>query len=98
MKTISVNEVNEKLLLGESINILDVREVAEVQKGKIPSAINIPLRLLEFRMNELDKNQQYYVVCQSGGRSSQAVQFLAYQGYNVINIDGGMLDWPGNIE
>ncbi|WP_064093285.1 rhodanese-like domain-containing protein [Rossellomorea aquimaris] len=98
MKTVTVNEVNEKLLLGESLNILDVREVAEVQKEKIPSAVNIPLRLLEFRMNELDKKKQYYVICQSGGRSSQAVQFLEYQGYNVININGGMLDWNGSIE
>ena len=32
-------------------------------------------------------------VCRSGGRSSQAVQFLASQGHDVANIEGGMTQW-----
>lgn len=98
MKTIMANEVNQRLSAGEKLNIIDVRETAEVQNGKIPTSINIPLGLLEFRMNELDKKNDYIVVCQSGGRSSQAVKFLAYQGYNVTNMNGGMLAWEGKVE
>ena len=98
MKTIMANEVNQRLSAGEKLNIIDVREAAEVQNGKIPTSINIPLGLLEFRMNELDKKNDYIVVCQSGGRSSQAVKFLAYQGYNVTNMNGGMLAWEGKVE
>ncbi|MFC7783862.1 MULTISPECIES: rhodanese-like domain-containing protein [unclassified Rossellomorea] len=98
MKTISPNEVIERLSAGEPLNIIDVREVAEVQTGKIPTSIHLPLGLLEFRMNELDKKKEYIVVCQSGGRSSQAVRFLDYQGFNVINMNGGMLAWEGKVE
>ncbi|MBN8193127.1 rhodanese-like domain-containing protein [Bacillus sp. NTK074B] len=98
MKTISVNELNQRLSAGEKLEIIDVREAAEVQNGKIPTSVNIPLGLLEFRMNELDKKKEYIVVCQSGGRSSQAVKFLDYQGYNVTNMNGGMLAWEGKLE
>ncbi|MEH7441524.1 rhodanese-like domain-containing protein [Bacillus sp. JJ1122] len=75
--------------------VVDVREVSEVAEGIIPGAIHIPLGLLEFRMNELDKNKTYVIVCRSGGRSSRATQFLEYQGFNVINMQGGMMSWQG---
>ncbi|WP_226674823.1 rhodanese-like domain-containing protein [Rossellomorea aquimaris] len=98
MKIISANEVSQRLSAGEKLNIIDVREVSEVRNGKIPTSVNIPLGLLEFRMNELEKKEDYIVMCQSGGRSSQAVKFLEYQGYNVTNMNGGMLAWEGKVE
>ncbi|MFC4322980.1 rhodanese-like domain-containing protein [Litchfieldia salsa] len=85
-------------LLGEELNLIDVREVEEVAQGKIPGAINIPLGLLEFRMQELDKAKEYIMVCRSGGRSAQALKFLESHGFNVINMTGGMLAWEGPIE
>lgn len=98
MKTIDAQEVQERLEAGEQLNIIDVREADEVAEGKIPEAVHIPLGLVEFRMNELDKNKEYFVVCHAGGRSARAVQFLDSQGYNVTNIAGGMLAWEGELE
>ena len=98
MKTIEPEEVEARLSSGEPLDIIDVREVEEVQSGKIPTAVNIPLGLLEFRMNELDKSKEYIVVCHAGGRSARAVQFLESQGYNVTNMNGGMLEWEGKTE
>ncbi|MFD2638498.1 rhodanese-like domain-containing protein [Piscibacillus salipiscarius] len=98
MKTIDSKTVQEKLDQGEDLNLIDVREVEEVQEGKIPGAVNIPLGLIEFRENELDKNQEYIMVCRSGGRSGQATQFLESKGYNVTNMEGGMLSWEGPVE
>ncbi|BCB03859.1 rhodanese-like domain-containing protein [Bacillus sp. KH172YL63] len=98
MKTILASEVKKRLESGETLNIIDVREVAEVKTGKIPGSVNIPLGLLEFRMNELNKRTDYIVVCQSGGRSSQAVKFLDYQGFSVTNMQGGMSVWEGKME
>jgi len=98
MKTIDPQEVQARLEAGEQLNIIDVREADEVAEGKIPQAIHIPLGLVEFKMNELDKNEEYFVVCHAGGRSARAVQFLESQGYNATNVNGGMLAWEGETE
>ena len=95
MKTMTTQQVQELVESKQAINLIDVRETNEVAAGKIPGAINIPLGLLEFRMNELDKSKEYIMVCRSGGRSGQATNFLENHGYKVTNMDGGMLDWNG---
>ncbi|MCM3598594.1 rhodanese-like domain-containing protein [Metabacillus idriensis] len=95
MKQLTAKEVENAL---DSLNVIDVREADEVASGKIPGAVNIPLGLLEFRMHELDKSKEYTMVCRSGGRSGRAAQFLEGQGFKVINMTGGMLDWDGKTE
>jgi rhodanese-related sulfurtransferase len=98
MKTLTAKEVEALLTEGKKLDIVDVRETDEVAVGKIPGAVNIPLGLVEFRMNELDKTKEYIMVCRSGGRSGRASQFLESQGYKVINMTGGMLSWEGKVE
>ncbi|MFC7680478.1 rhodanese-like domain-containing protein [Paenibacillus sp. GCM10028914] len=98
MKEITPVEVERLLNEGSSLNIIDVRETDEVEAGKIPGAVNIPLGLVEFRKQDLDKSKEYIMVCRSGGRSSRATEYLEHQGYNVINMTGGMLAWEGKTE
>lgn len=98
MKSITTQELQSLLEQGKEVNIIDVRETAEVASGKIPGAVNIPLGLVEFKMNELDKSKEYYITCRSGGRSSSACQFLDNQGFNVTNVEGGMMAWEGDVE
>ena len=98
MKEISTQEVQQRLENGEQLNLIDVREVAEVNEGHIPGITNIPLGLLEFRMHELDKNKPYIMVCRSSARSGQATAFLTAQGYDATNMVGGMLAWQGEVE
>ncbi|KLV26868.1 rhodanese-like domain-containing protein [Niallia circulans] len=98
MKEITTTELNSKLRSGEKVSIIDVREPAEVATGKIPEAINISLRLIEFRLHELDKQKEYFIICQSGGRSNQAAQILNKYGYRVVNVIGGMQNWEGKVE
>lgn len=98
MKSITTQELQSLLEQGKEVNIIDVRETAEVASGKIPGAVNIPLGLVEFKMNELDKSKEYYINCRSGGRSSSACQFLDNQGFNVTNVEGGMMAWEGDVE
>ncbi|KKO52340.1 rhodanese-like domain-containing protein [Paenibacillus sp. DMB20] len=98
MKEITPKEVENQLNEGKSLNIIDVREIEEVAEGKIPGAVNIPLGLIEFRKQDLDKSKEYIMVCRSGGRSARAAEYLKYQGYNVINMVGGMLAWEGKTE
>lgn len=98
MKTILPQEVEAKLASGETLHLIDVREVDEVQAGHIPGIKHIPLGLLEFRMHELDKKTPYIMICRSGGRSGQATAFLESHGYNVTNMSGGMLEWTGEVK
>lgn len=98
MKAITAKEL--ELLINEekALNVIDVREVDEVASGKITGSLNIPLSLIEFRMHELDKSKEYILVCRSGARSGRATQFLASHGFDVTNMNGGMLAWEGNME
>lgn len=90
------DELEKKMQLNEDIVVLDVREAAEYSFNHIPNAISIPLGELEERMNELNKENEIYVVCRTGNRSDLAAQKLAEKGFaNVINVIPGMSQWTG---
>ena len=74
----------------EPLSVLDVREVDEFEALHLEGAQNLPLSQLADTYDQLDKDLLYYVICKSGMRSARACQFLAEQGYEVINVQGGM--------
>ena len=82
----------------EHLDLIDVREVHEFQAGHAPGARNLPLSTLEQGYKELTSDQEYYIICQGGGRSASACQFLKAQGLAVTNVEGGMNQWPGDVE
>lgn len=43
----------------------------------------------------LSKEKKYYIVCQSGGRSSRTCSLLRKNGYDVINVSGGVGSYVG---
>lgn len=98
MKEITTKQLQESLDNGEDLNIIDVRRDDEVAEGKIPSAKHIIMDEIPNRLNELKKDETYYIVCRSGGRSTKVSEYLEAKGYDVINVDGGMLDWEGKTE
>jgi rhodanese-related sulfurtransferase len=81
-------------LLAEAF-VLDVREPDEWARGHIENAVHIPLGQLQERVGEVPLGQKVLCVCAVGGRSSMATQFLASQGRDAINLDGGMTAWEG---
>jgi rhodanese-related sulfurtransferase len=88
--TVSIDQVPHPL--PEGLTVLDVREPMEWAQGHIEGALHIPLGVLTARVHELPAAQTL-VVCKVGGRSAQAVMWLQQQGHDVVNLDGGMLDW-----
>lgn len=78
--------------LPEGLIVLDVREQVEWDHGHIPGAVHVPLMDLPDRVAELSHDQTL-VVCKVGGRSAQATGWLSQQGFDVVNLDGGMLEW-----
>ncbi|MCM3309548.1 rhodanese-like domain-containing protein [Streptococcus oralis] len=89
MKEISFDEFY-KLYQKGSLSVLDVREVEEFETLHLEGAQNLPLSQLADIYDQLDKDLLHYVICKSGMRSARACQFLAEQGYDVINVQGGM--------
>ena len=89
MKEITFNDFYQ-LYQKESLSVIDVREVEEFETLHLEGVQNIPLSQLADTYEQLDKDQLYYVICKSGMRSARACQFLAEQGYDVINVQGGM--------
>lgn len=98
MKEITNTALQQMIENGESLNIIDVRNVDELATGYIAESINIPLPLIEFKLPDIEKKKKYYVICHAGGRSAQAVQFLEQYGYDVTNVQGGMDAWAGPIQ
>ncbi|MGI2326688.1 rhodanese-like domain-containing protein [Planococcus sp. YIM B11945] len=98
MNRMTTQEVQEYIENNKDASLIDVRETEEVKVGKIPGAVNIPLGLIEFRLQDIDKSKEHIMICRSGNRSGMAANILENNGYNVINMDGGMLDWDGPTE
>lgn len=74
--------------------LLDVREPAEWNAGHAPNAIHIPLGSIPERLKDLPIAAGVLpVVCRSGVRSAKAVEYLAAQGVQAINVAGGMQAW-----
>lgn len=82
----------------DKLHVIDIREAEELEYGKIPNAINLPLSDMQSLMAGLDKNTEYYIVCQSGSRSQMACQFLSQHGYKLVNVMGGMGAYRGALQ
>lgn len=79
-------------VVGADGQLIDVREPDEVAGGTLAGARNIPLGDLPARVGELDPGRRVVLLCRSGGRSTQAAEFLAAAGFgDVVNLEGGML-------
>ena len=90
MNEISISEL--QAILPETV-VIDVRELDEFTSGHVPGAIHIPLSTVPVRMNELDREVDYQVICEAGGRSAQACAYLEAQGFSVANVLGGTGAW-----
>ena len=71
--------------------VLDVREPHEVERDSLPDILHIPLAELQLRVDEIPTGQPVAVICHSGGRSAHATAFLISEGYEAVNVAGGML-------
>lgn len=95
VKTITVDELQQRLARHEPLLLLDVRSPEEyAHDGHIAGSRLLPLPVLTQRSAELPKDRAIVCVCRSGNRSGVACELLARQGFgDVINLTGGMLAW-----
>jgi rhodanese-related sulfurtransferase len=78
------------------IKLIDVRTPEEFASGHIPGAVNVPVNEVSPSnptIAALSKDEEVYVVCAVGGRSSAASDTLAAGGYKAVNVGGGTEGW-----
>jgi rhodanese-related sulfurtransferase len=99
IENISPDQLNEKIESRGDFFLLDVRTPAEYAQQAIPGSYLIPLQELGQRMRDLPKDKEIVVYCRVGNRSAAASSFLARHGYNVKNLEGGIMLWnmAGNV-
>ena len=79
----------EQLVTGGA-SVLDVRTAKELAKfGAVEGSLNIPLDDIRKRLDEIPKDRDVLIYCQSGQRSYVANRILCQKGYKVKNISGG---------
>ena len=101
MKTITCHEIKKRRDEGESLNLVDVREPAEVDEFNI-GGICLPLNKIQgMETEEIDdlKDEEVICYCRSGQRSMMAGLVLEQMGFtNVKNLEGGVIAWKENFE
>ena len=73
--------------------LLDVRQDDEWDAGHAPDARHVALAELPDHVDSLDVERPIVCVCRSGGRSARAAAFLTEQGFDAVNMAGGMTAW-----
>ena len=72
------------------INVVDVRKIGEYDNQHVEDAKLLSLDYVYEHLDELNKDEEYYVHCAGGYRSVIAISILQPYGYkNLINVEGG---------
>lgn len=62
--------------------------------GAIAGSVNIPMGLVEQRLDEIPTDRDVVVICHLGARSGHITRRLNALGYDrAINLHGGMAAW-----
>lgn len=91
-KNLTPVQASAALRRGE-LQLVDVREHAELSQGRVDGAKHIPLAALSQRLHELDQERPVAFLCRSGSRSAIATRHAAKAGLDAANVKGGVLGW-----
>lgn len=102
------NETSEKIaildresyanaIIGDKVQLVDVRTSKEYRGGHIKNAFNIDFfNVTNFKKSfeKLDKDKPVYLYCRSGARSQKAARRLVDMGFSKIyDLKGGYIRW-----
>lgn len=78
----------------DNVQIVDVRGVNEYKISHVPGAKNVFVGTLPENIDEIPRDKEIIVHCQSGDRATIAYSLLRRNGFdNVKNYPGGMKEW-----
>ncbi|MBF6978835.1 rhodanese-like domain-containing protein [Aerococcaceae bacterium zg-BR22] len=93
MQSISMQAFTEKVA-NENVSILDVRGIEKYRAGHIPGAKHY---IAGETQAKLSPEITYYIICQVGVTSVRVTKALEALGFDVINVEGGMVQWQGDL-
>ena len=94
-------ELKERLDRGDALTIVDVREPHEWEIANLEpyGARLIPMREIDARLGELDRDAEIVLHCKTGGRSAIVLRRLREAGYTRLwNLKGGILAWADEVD
>jgi rhodanese-related sulfurtransferase len=92
-------ELKERLMRGDDLRLLDVREPEEVAIAPFPDALHLPMNEIPSQIQALDAAAEWVVVCHHGIRSAQVAMYLARMGFErVANLTGGIDRWSLTVD
>jgi rhodanese-related sulfurtransferase len=100
--TYSVEDVKAKLN-DPKVQIVDIRDIRELNAGTVVGSFHAPRGMLEFWVDPespyhkplfADEGKEFILFCGAGWRSALATKTLQDMGMrNVAHIDGGYAEW-----
>ncbi len=95
VKTITSQELSQKLANGEPIQLLDVRTPGEYEAWHLPNARLVPIDELRDHLQELDPEKETVVYCKVGLRGYLASRILLQHGFRTLyNLTGRLVAYP----
>ena len=94
-KVITTDALNDKIMKGESFQLLNVLDPQYYELGVIKGSMKIPLAELEKRFSELDESKEIVTYCAdtSCSASRKAAEVLAEKGFKASAYVGGIKEW-----
>lgn len=85
----------EQAMHQKEVVVVDVRTAEEFNSGHIEGAANIDIysNTFEQQIKQLSKTKTVLVYCRSGSRSAQAASIIRKNGYQVMDLAGGVGAW-----
>jgi len=99
MDEISPRDLKSRIDRGERPVLLDVRQDWETKLCRLENAMHIPIEEIEFRTEELNRDDEIVVYCHQGVRSAAVATYLRQLGFErAVNLTGGLDLWARTIE
>lgn len=76
-----------------NVAVIDLRDPDLIEQdafNEFRNSLHISFTELPNRINELDQQKTYYLISQFGGRSRLMAKYLSDQGFDVVNVIGGV--------
>ncbi len=96
-KLITVKDLEEKKMRGESISVIDARTRQQFDSSHMEGAVNMPQECMREHMDQLDRDNEIVTYCNKGVTGNATQNILLNSGFNrVYNLSGGHENYKKN--